>query len=66
MNGWEALRTLSLIRGLSHVVQVEETAGRWETLAAFNVERVALEYAAQCAKTGRTYRVKPLEHWVES
>lgn len=63
MTGWEALHTLSLIRGLTHVVQVQEPNGAWETLAAFNVARVAHEYLERCAKTGRAYRVKELEGW---
>lgn len=72
MTGWEALRTLSLIRGLTHVVQVGTPSNNgmaagatiWESIAAFNVEGVADDYANECRRiTGRQYRVKVLEGW---
>lgn len=71
MSGWEALRTLSLIRGLTHVVQAGTPSGNgmaagatiWESIAAFNCEAAALNYLEACRPLVREYRVKVLEGW---
>lgn len=72
MTGWEALRTLNLIRGLTHVVQVGTprnngmAAGalHWESIAGFCAECTAIAYAEQYTKvTTQQCRVKPLEGW---
>lgn len=53
-----------MLEPLTHVVQVRERGPGggewWETLAAFNVKRMADDYAEQCRKTGRAYRVEPV------
>lgn len=51
-------------QGLDWVVQVnygDTFARSWESMAAFNVRRVAIDYAKSCKKTNKTLRYRVLE-----